>query len=142
MRGLAWALALALAAISAACGKPGGLTTRLAPTGSDVPALMKPAEAYAVVARLVRSCWLNATPPLVPGHEFNAAANPGQGARIDLVEKTPTGYLRSYSIGFAASLGGTEITTQNQRFSEQLAQRLNADVARWSRGELTCGPGA
>lgn len=114
--------------------------------GKFAPAMlrveMKPVEAYTVIARGVKNCWLLFSNPRLKNHNFDAEASPqGSGdARISIYEKVKDQKLGrfAYRIDLKADGGGTLIEHVNLRLSPADSTDLQADVARWAKGGEGC----
>lgn len=123
----------------AACGA--STTEPIAHSGSAVVMGEQPTEVYAKIARLVRACWFKPSDPVLSRHIFHAdVPADGTGAVISIYEadtKRSRG-RRAYSITFKRRLKATQIETENRLLAYALAQKLTADVNRWSQGNEAC----
>ncbi len=114
--------------------------------GKNAPAAfhadMKPVSAYTVIARLVKTCWLNFSKPRLKNHKFEGEASPepGSGAKILIYEKAPDQKLgrAAFRIDLRPDAGGTFIETANYRLTPEESYDLQADIASWVRGAQSC----
>lgn len=101
----------------------------------------RPSELYARIAKLVRSCWLNPTDPVLKHHVFYAKAPADGTSAVIMIYETNsqnTRDARAFTITFSRRIKGTQIDVENRRLPYVLAQKLSADVNRWSQGSKTC----
>ncbi|MDX2264213.1 MAG: hypothetical protein NW215_04515 [Hyphomicrobiales bacterium] len=109
---------------------------------SSVQTEMTPVTAYAAVARFVQKCWLSYAKPRLANHKFDgeASLDGGGSAKILIYETAPDQQLgrAAFRVDFSSSAGGALIESANIRLSEQDREKLQADIARWARGEETC----
>lgn len=127
-------------AVLAGCGS-GATNEPLAHSGSAVVKGELPSEVYARIAKLVRVCWFKPTDPILSKHVFYAKA-PADGttASIIIFEASSQNKRgpKAYEIAFNRRIKATQIDTINRRLAYALAQKLSADVNRWSQGNKTC----
>lgn len=104
-----------------------------------------PVQLYSVLARQVRSCWLNPAKPLLRKHVFRGEAGAGgaSGSETSIVihEQTPDlkRGLMAFSIKLAPMRGGTRVMAQNHKIPEPLGQKFVQDVSFWAQGGSGCG---
>ena len=101
----------------------------------------KPVDAYVVMGRRIKSCWFNATDPLLPKHVYRADVSPsGSKATITVHQRADLGRagLLTYIIDFKQQGPSTVITTENRRMPPELAAKMQYDVNRWQRGQSDC----
>ena len=101
----------------------------------------KPLDAYVVMGRRIKSCWFNATDPLLPNHVYRADVRPEGGkVQISVHQKIELGRAgaTTYVIDFNQQGPGTAITTVNRRMPPQLAAKMQYDIDRWQRGASDC----
>ena len=101
----------------------------------------KPVDAYVVMGRRIKSCWFNATDPLLPDHVYKADVSPnGSKVQITVHEKLKLGRpgLSTYAIDFRQEGPSTLVTTQNRKMPPELAAKMQYDIDRWKRGEANC----
>jgi hypothetical protein len=104
-----------------------------------------PVEVYAHVARGATSCWFGAGGSLKPSHIFYADADPpssGGKAEIALVERDPAAVssrgAKAYRISLTPEGEGTRIEHTNTKLGDALVNAIQADVHRFSEGDLAC----
>ena len=132
-------VALFAAVVLAGCG--GSTTEPLAHSGSAVVKGEQPAAVYAKIARLARTCWFKPGDPVLSKHTFYAQAPAdGGSAAITIFEKGTRDKRgqKAYEIEFNRRIKATQIETVNRRLPYALAQKLTADVNRWSQGNTAC----
>ena len=133
---------LAISAMAMALAGCGASTTE--PTAHSGSAIVKgeqPAAVYANIARLARNCWFKPGDPVLSRHTFYAKAPAdGSSANIIIFEKAAQNRRgqKAYEIEFNRRIKATQIETVNRRLPYALAQKLTADVNRWSQGNQTC----
>jgi len=101
----------------------------------------RPSEVYARIAKLVRSCWLNPTDPVLKHHVFYAKAPADDTSAVITIYETKSQNrrdARAFTISFSRRIKGTQIDIENRRLPYVLAQKLSADVNRWSQGNESC----
>jgi hypothetical protein len=101
----------------------------------------KPLDAYVVMGRRIKSCWFNATDPLLPNHVYRADVRPEGGkVQISVHQKIELGRAgaTTYVIDFNQQGPGTAITTVNRRMPPELAAKMKYDINRWQRGASDC----
>jgi len=104
-----------------------------------------PVEAYEQVARGATSCWFGAGGQLKASHIFYADADPpsaGSKAEIALVERDPAAVSsrgsKAYRISLRPEGEGTRIEHTNLKLADALVGAVQADVHRFSEGDLAC----
>lgn len=151
-----------VAALSLAAGGCGGgaMTSTLGlPSPGELPALPKiptapaastyvkagPVEVYSNVARGATACWFGAGGQLKASHIFYADADPpsaGGKAEIALVERDPSAVssrgAKAYRIALLPEGEGTKIDHTNIKFADPLVAAVQADVHRFSEGDVAC----
>ncbi|MDZ4790039.1 MAG: hypothetical protein SGJ17_02360 [Hyphomicrobiales bacterium] len=109
---------------------------------SSVQSDMSPIAAYAAVALGVKKCWLAYAKPRLPNHNFDGEASLDNGgqAKIAIYEKVEGQKLGRFAfrVDLKAAGNGALVESVNLRLSDQDSERLQADVARWSRGQEGC----
>jgi hypothetical protein len=109
---------------------------------SSVHSQMTPIAAYAAVALAIKKCWLGPPKPRLGNHNFDGEASLDNGghARISIYERVEGKKLGKFAFKaeFRASGGGAQIESANARLSDVEAERLLADIARWSTGGQGC----
>jgi hypothetical protein len=101
----------------------------------------KPLDAYVIMGRRIKSCWFNATDPLLPNYVYRADVSPGGGkVTITVHQRADLGRagLSTYVIDFKQQGPSTVITTENRRMSPELAAKMQYDIDRWQRGASDC----
>ena len=101
----------------------------------------KPVDAYVILGGRIKSCWFNATDPLLPDHVYKADVSPnGSKVQITVHEKLKLGRpgLSTYAIDFRQEGPATLVTTQNRKMPPELAAKMQYDIDRWKRGETDC----
>lgn len=101
----------------------------------------KPLDAYVVMGRRIKSCWFNATDPLLPNHVYRADVSPDGGkVQISVHQKIELGRAgtTTYIIDFRQQGPSTVITTENRRMPPALAAKMQYDIDRWQRGASDC----
>ena len=101
----------------------------------------EPLDAYVVMGRRIKSCWFNATDPLLPNHVYRADVSPGGGkVQISVHQKIELGRAgaTTYIIDFKQQGSSTAITTENRRMPPELAAKMQYDINRWQRGASDC----
>jgi hypothetical protein len=117
-----------------------GSTGDVRPTNASVTRA-KPLDAYVVMGRRIKSCWFNATDPLLPNHVYRADVSPGGGkVTITVHQRADLGRagLSTYVIDFKQQGLATVITTENRRMPPELAAKMQYDIDRWQRGASDC----
>jgi hypothetical protein len=155
---IAFALLIGMAAVALGCGlRVGSLGGGAAvgdasyETTSAVPAVQrtsrmsistaKPVDAYVILGGRIKSCWFNATDPLLPDHVYKADVSPsGSKVQITVHEKLKLGRpgLSTYAIDFRQEGPSTVVTTENRKMPPELAAKMQYDIDRWKRGETDC----
>jgi hypothetical protein len=101
----------------------------------------EPLDAYVVMGRRIKSCWFNATDPLLPNHVYRADVSPGGGkVQISVHQKIELGRAgaTTYIIDFKRQGPATAITTENRRMPPELAAKMQYDINRSQRGASDC----
>ena len=142
--------------MTASLGLPSPAKLPELPKFADLPAIAThpaastyakaaPVEVYAQVARGATSCWFGAGGQLKASHIFYADAEPpsaGGKAEIALVERDPAAVssrgAKSYRISLGLEGDGTRIEHTNLKLAEVLVSAVQADVHRFSKGDLAC----
>jgi hypothetical protein len=104
-------------------------------------AASKPVDAYVLLGGRIKSCWFNATDPLLPNHVYRANVSPnGSKVQITIHQKLALGRpgLSTYAIDFQQEGPATVVSTQNRKMSPELAAKMQYDIDRWKRGEPNC----
>jgi hypothetical protein len=104
-------------------------------------AASKPVDAYVQLGGRIKTCWFNATDPLLPSHVYRANVSPdGSKVQISIHEKMKLGRagLSTYAIDFRQEGAGTVVTTENRKMTPELAAKMQYDIDRWKRGESDC----
>jgi hypothetical protein len=108
-----------------------------------------PTEVYTRIARGVLTCWFGAAGPLKSAYIYHAEAEPAsKGGRSEIKIMTREAdaddprALRAYGIVIEPGDGAAKVEVENRKLTEPLAQRLTADVERWStQDDAECGEG-
>jgi hypothetical protein len=157
---IAWLLLIATAALGLGCGLRvaslgsgggGGTSEASLETTSAVPAVQrssrmsisaaKPVDAYVALGGRIKSCWFNATDPLLPDHVYRADVSPsGSKVQITIHQKLALGRpgLSTYAIDFRQEGPSTVVSTENRKMPPELAAKMQYDIERWKRGEADC----
>jgi hypothetical protein len=101
----------------------------------------KPVDAYVLLGGRIKTCWFNATDPLLPDHVYRANVSPdGSKVQITVHEKMALGRagLSTYAVDFRQEGFGTVVTTENRKMTPELAAKMQYDIDRWKRGETDC----
>ncbi len=117
-----------------------GSTGDVRPTNVSVTRA-EPLDVYVVMGRRIKSCWFNATDPLLPNHVYRADVSPGGGkVTITVHQRAELGRagLSTYVIDFKRQGPATVITTENRRMPPNLAAKMQYDIDRWQRGASEC----
>jgi hypothetical protein len=104
-------------------------------------AASKPVDAYVLLGGRIKSCWFNATDPLLPDHVYRANVSPdGSKVQITIHQKLALGRpgLSTYAIDFRQEGPSTLVSTQNRKMPPELAAELQYDIDRWKRGDTDC----
>jgi hypothetical protein len=104
-------------------------------------AAAKPVDAYVILGGRIKSCWFNATDPLLPDHVYKADVSPnGSKVQITIHQKLNLGRagLSTYAINFRQEGPSTVVTTENRKMTPELAAKMQYDIDRWKRGETDC----
>jgi hypothetical protein len=104
-------------------------------------AASKPVDAYVLLGGRIKSCWFNATDPLLPDHVYRANVSPdGSKVQITIHQKLALGRpgLSTYAIDFRQEGPSTLVSTQNRKMPPELAAKLQYDIDRWKRGDTDC----
>jgi hypothetical protein len=101
----------------------------------------KPVDAYVMLGGRIKSCWFNASDPLLPDHVYRANVSPnGSKVQITIHQKMALGRpgLSTYAIDFRQEGPSTLVSTENRKMSPELAAKMQYDIDRWKRGETEC----
>jgi hypothetical protein len=101
----------------------------------------KPVDAYVLLGGRIKSCWFNASDPLLPNHVYRANVSPsGSKVQIIIHQKLALGRpgLSTYAIDFREEGASTVVTTENRKMPPELAAKMQYDIDRWKRGEKDC----
>lgn len=144
-------LGCGLRVASLGSGGGGGTSEVSHETTSAVPAVQrssrmsisasKPVDAYVVLGGRIKSCWFNATDPLLPDHVYRADVSPnGSKVQITIHQKLALGRpgLSTYAIDFRQEGPSTVVSTENRKMPAELATKMQYDIERWKRGEADC----
>jgi hypothetical protein len=104
-------------------------------------AASKPVDAYVLLGGRIKSCWFNATDPLLPDHVYRANVSPnGSKVQIAIHQKLALGRpgLSTYAIDFRQEGPSTVVSTENRKMTPELAAKMQYDIERWKRGEPNC----
>ena len=110
------------------------------------PAVGTPTEVYTRVARGALLCWFGGNGPLKGKYIYHAdAAPPSKGGRAEIgihtreEETSPRGN-RVYHISIEPMAERANLTVENIRLPDELAQQLQEDTQRWaaSEDEVSC----
>jgi hypothetical protein len=152
---VALVLIAGIAALGVGCGlRIGGFGGSTSETSyentSAVPAVStsrmsigstKPVDAYVLVGGRIKTCWFNATDPLLPNHVYRAnVSTNGSKVQITIHEKMNLGRagFSTYAIDFRQEGPGTVVSTENRKMPPELAAKMQYDIDRWKRGETDC----
>ncbi len=155
-RGLPTAVALGVGASLAACASGGGDGPSFSlPTMPSVASISAAAdegprgsatELYTRIAGGANSCWFAPAGPLKKDYIYHAEADaPSRGGKAEIVihirelgQPNPRG-PKAFRIGIdPKDETSATVSTENLKMTEPVAAAMNADVERWSRGELGC----
>jgi hypothetical protein len=101
----------------------------------------KPVDAYVVLGGRIKTCWFNASDPLLPEHVYRANVSPnGSKVQITIHQKMALGRpgLSTYAIDFRQEGPSTVVSTENRKMPPELAAKMQYDIDRWKRGETEC----
>ena len=104
-------------------------------------ATSKPVDAYVQLGGRIKSCWFNATDPLLPDYVYKADVSPsGSKVQITVHQKLKLGRpgLSTYAIDFRQEGPSTVVSTENRKMPPELAAKMQYDIDRWKRGEADC----
>jgi hypothetical protein len=121
-------------------------STSAVPVAATAPsrisiASAKPVDAYVQLGGRIKSCWFNASDPLLPEHVYRANVSPdGSKVQITIHKKLALGRpgVSTYAIDFRQEGPSTVVSTQNRQMTPELAAKLQYDIERWKRGEADC----
>ena len=116
-------------------------TVPVATTNRLSIAASKPVDAYVLLGGRIKSCWFNASDPLLPNHVYRANVSPnGSTVQITIHQKQALGRpgLSTYAIDFRQEGPSTVVTTENRKMPPDLAAKMQYDIDRWKRGESNC----
>ena len=100
-----------------------------------------PLDVYVVMGRRIKTCWFNATDPLLPNHVYRADVSPGGGkVQISVHQKIELGRAgaTTYIIDFKQQGAATAITAVNRTMPPRLAAKMQYDIDRWQHGASDC----
>jgi hypothetical protein len=112
--------------------------TRARPTSI---ATAKPVDAYVLLGGRIKSCWFNASYPLLPQYVYRADVSPsGRKVQITIHQRQALGRagLITYAVFFKEEGPYTVVLTQNRGMPPRLAAKMKYDIDRWQRGESNC----
>jgi hypothetical protein len=101
----------------------------------------KPVDAYVLLGGRIKSCWFNASEPLLPNHVYRANVSPnGSKVQITIHQKLALGRpgLSTYAVDFREEGSSTVVSTENRKMPPELAAKMQYDIDRWKRGEADC----
>jgi hypothetical protein len=121
-------------------------STSAVPAAASTPAHIsiasaKPVDAYVQLGGRIKSCWFNASDPLLPEHVYRANVSPdGSKVQITIHKKLALGRpgVSTYAIDFRQEGPSTVVSTQNRLMTPELATKMQYDIERWKRGEADC----
>jgi hypothetical protein len=121
-------------------------STSAVPAASTAPSRIslgsaKPVDAYVQLGGRIKSCWFNASDPLLPEHVYRANVSPdGSKVQITIHKKLALGRpgVSTYAIDFQQEGPATVVNTQNRLMTPELAAKMQYDIERWKRGEADC----
>lgn len=139
-----------LAALAALAGCSSATLPTLPLPSLSTALAQPPPEIYARIARGALGCWFAPAGPLKRTHIFHADVAPpsdNAGAEIVIHERDPAAEsprsIRAYRIQITRAPEGTFVTSENLKLPADLAGRMDADVARWAKGQSGCNaPGS
>lgn len=103
-------------------------------------------ELYTRIARGAVGCWFATNGPLKNGYIYHAEADaPSRGGKAeitihvrDMAAPNPRG-AKAYKVAIdPKDETNAVLATENIKMPEPMAVAMNADVGRWSRGEIGC----
>lgn len=103
-------------------------------------------EIYLRVARGAKACWFGPDKPLEKTHVFEGKLEPeGEGGAAEVAvhirtpdQPNPRGG-KVFVVTMTKEGGGTKLVTESRRLSDELANSMRADVARWAKtGAVDC----
>jgi len=113
----------------------------------DADPVGEPVELYTRVARGATNCWFGANGPLKSTHIFNAVAEPGAkggSAEIIIHERDPKlpdpRGNRAFRVQIIPEGDTARVESENIRFPIEVGQRMQSEVRRWARDDLSCTP--
>ena len=112
-----------------------------APARRTSIATSMPVDAYVVLGGRIKSCWFNASHPLLPQHVYRADVSPsGRKVQITIHQKQALGRagVIAYAIFFKEEGPYTVVLTQNRGMPSNLAAKMKYDIERWQHGESNC----
>ncbi len=103
-------------------------------------------EIYLRVARGAKACWFGAGKPLEKMYVFEGKLEPeseGGAAEVAAHIRTPDQPSprggKVFIVTMTTEGGGTSLVTESRRLSDELANSMRADVARWAKtGSVEC----
>lgn len=114
---------------------------------SDPDPVGSPLELYNRVARGATRCWFGAEGHLKGTHIFNASAEPeakGGSSEIVIHERDPKmpdpRGNRAFRVSITPSGDSATVVAENIRFPVEEGQKMEREVRRWARDDVTCNP--
>ena len=105
-------------------------------------ATARPVDAYVLLGGRIKTCWFNASAPLLPRQVNRADVSPdGGNVKITIHDKKDTRGLAgkiAYAIDIAEEASGTAIITMNHSMTPPQAAKMQYDINRWKGGEANC----
>jgi len=105
-------------------------------------ATARPVDAYVMLGGRIKTCWFNASAPLLPRHVYRADVSAdGGNVKITIHDKKDSRGLAgdiAYAIDIAEQGGSTVITTKNRSMTPSQAAKMQYDINRWKGGETNC----
>jgi hypothetical protein len=108
-----------------------------------------PLDLYTRIARGAKVCWFGGDGPLKASHIFNASAEPeakGATAEIVIHERDPRAPdprgNRAFVVSITPEADRGKVDIENVRFPPDVGMRMEREVRRWARDDLTCGSDA
>jgi hypothetical protein len=116
------------------------------PPGNSTAAEGTATEAYTRIGRGALTCWFGAAGPLKGVYIYHADAEPpSKGGKAEIVvrtrdkDATDPRSLKAFAVDILPTPEGTRVDVENLKVEAALAERLRADVFRWSANEEGCG---
>ena len=109
-------------------------------------ATARPVDAYVLLGGRIKTCWFNASAPLLPRHVYRADVSPdGGNVKITIHDKTDARGLAgkiAYAIDIAEESGGTAVITKHRSMTPSQAAKMQYDINRWKSGQTNCSRAA